>query len=292
MVQFRIECTLPFSAEHFWRIRDAPSFLAFVVQDGLLKDMRATEPIQEVDGWASRVQHYTPKDVDCPDMIRTFIGDTMFAVSDEQRWNARERPFHLHFFIRPTFLANLSRTFGELSLEQCGAQLDQPFSPEEQQLETSSAGSTSDPESGEENDEQTAVQSTSDYLDALSAEEKSVHVVSGETKVNIMTLGWFIERAIVHNLRKFYDKYPPTVIRFRKKLYNDFADGDTSVPISVVIDRFMESEQKLKEKTPGLEDVKENDGFSSSDSCDSLLLRDDEESFAEVALLPEYDQPN
>ncbi|KAI0564841.1 hypothetical protein FGB62_23g117 [Gracilaria domingensis] len=256
--------------------------------------MRATEPIQETDGWTSRVQHYTPKDVDCPDMIRAFIGDTMFAVSDEQRWNTAERPLHLHFFIRPSFLSNLSRTFGELSLQQCGADTEdeQALSSEVQQLETSSAGSTSDPDCCEDDDPQPAEESACAYVDSLSPDEKTLHIVSGETKVSILTLGWFIERAIVHNLRKFYEKYPATVVRFRKKLYDDFAQGDTSVPISVVIDRFLESENKLKEKLATLEDVKESDASSVSDSTDSMELKEDVLNFAQATVLPESAHPN
>ncbi|PXF40490.1 hypothetical protein BWQ96_09813 [Gracilariopsis chorda] len=304
MVRFQIECTLPFPAADFWRIRDAPSFLSFIVQDGLLKEMRATEPVEEPDGWYSRVQQYTPADVDCPDMIRAFVGDTMFAVSDEQRWNSDERPCHLHFFIRPSFLSGLSRTYGELSIEQM---YTEPPSDEDIREETlddqseqdaehdiepnlsqdmSSADSSTDVDCSDESDVELSEQTPDEFLEALPAEEKSLHVVTGETRVSILTLGWFIERAIVHNLRKFYEKYPPSVIRFRKKLYDDFAQGDTNVPVSVVIDRFLESEKKLKEKLSAVEESAESDELALSDSSDSVELKDID-TYGQAVILPE-----
>lgn len=310
MVRFQIECTLPFPASDFWRIRDAPSFLSFIVQDGLLKEMRATEPVHEPDGWHSRVQQYTPANVDCPDMIRAFVGDTMFAVSDEQRWNSIERPCHLHFFIRPSFLSGLSRTYGELSIEQLSPeassdeqipeepqsdqQAERDIEPNLSQDMSSAASSTdadcSDVDCSDESDVELSEKTADEYLEALPAEEKSLHVVTGETRVSILTLGWFIERAIVHNLRKFYEKYPSTVIRFRKKLYDDFAQGDTTVPISVVIDRFLESENKLKQKLSSAEGSAESDALSLSDTSDSVELKD-VDSYGQVVGLPEIVDP-
>lgn len=83
-------------------------------------------------------------------------------------------------------------------------------------------------------------------LALLDPADKSLHVVSGDTRVSILTLGWFIERAIVHNLRMFYKIYPATVTRFRQKLYKEFAAGDNSVPCSVVVDRFLAREDALE----------------------------------------------
>lgn len=86
-------------------------------------------------------------------------------------------------------------------------------------------------------------------LSAIPSAEKLRHVVLGETRVSIPTLGWLIERAIVHNLRNFYNDYPATVTRFRQKLYRQFAGGDKSVPCSVVVDRFLENEAKCLDQS-------------------------------------------
>lgn len=264
MVRFRIACTLPFPRDEFWRIRDAPSFFEFIVQDGLLKELKATDPQQDQDGWSTRTQYYCPANVDCPNMLRAVVGDTLFEVSDEQRWNDKERPCHLHFTIKPSFLSELSRTYGELSIESLpdsGRDVDNSHITTPQQstveieTETGSSDGATDPDVSDASDssDMEISESPEEYIDRLPSADKSQHIVSGETKVGIPTLGWFVERAIVHNLRVFYRNYPSTIARFRQKLYREFADNDENVPVSDVVDRFLESERKAHvDSSPGL----------------------------------------
>ena len=251
MVRFDIECVLPFSPSLFWRIRDTPTFFKFVINDGLLKKLTATVPQLEDDGSLSRVQTYCPARVDCPEMIRSLIGDTMFEVSDHQRWNPTKRPNHLNFYIKPTFLSSVSKTFGELCVEQFeGGDAIVDENDVENESNDGSASTDMDPESSnasEGSDMESSPESIADYIDTLPANEKCRHCITGETRVSILTLGWFVERAIVHNLRSFYRDYPATIARFHKKLYAEFADGDYSVPVNKVVDRYMETQKPLME---------------------------------------------
>lgn len=277
MVRFSIECTLPFPAEDFWRIRDAPSFLRFIVADGLLKNMTASEPEQELDGWLKRVQHYCPARVDCPNIIRGLVGDTMFEVADHQRWNDDLHPLSLSFSIRPSFLAALSSTHGDLSVKpfvcdppaESESTMDEDNSNEHDIENNHPAVSLNPPHSPNSDADEDTDPVESDTgssvgdaasppsvllddpvlaIDALPAPDKSVHLVEGVTRVRILTLGWFVERAIVHNLRQFYTEYPSTILRFRHSLYDQFAAGDHSVPISLVVDRFLQAEAELIER--------------------------------------------
>lgn len=342
MVRFNIECTVAFPQREFWRIRDSPSFIRFIVEDGILKRMTTTEPVVEADGWLSRTQVYCPAHVDCPDFIRPLVGDTMFEVSDFQRWKEEVKPYNLSFVIRPTFLTSLSNTRGELSIEKfpgdnsteadsktpaystnanfkttpvhhnsdndndnasadgsadsvrltadgITSEVDsedsncQDLEPQKccdklsdddvelpsrrakccstrsrsaddlvSEIDSASVDSvnSTDRESDhadscDDEDDAAVKTDPNAYIDRLPPSDKSIHRVVGHTRVRILTLGWFVERAIVHNLRQFYKSYPATVLRFRRKLYREFARGDSSVPVSVVVDRFLQHEAKI-----------------------------------------------
>lgn len=288
MVRFDIQCPLAFPAEQFWRIRDTQGFLDFIVMDGLLKKIQVTTPEQQPDGQMTRLQHYCPTNVQCPDIIRAVVGDTMFAVADEQRWIEDERPYKIDFFIRPSFLTNISRTFGELTIqpfpqpssnqtteeEYNNNIMDQSSNQQSQtdtQMKTSLLDSTDTDSDTQDrvspantNPNPSEASDTSDssdvepdsididtYIENLPYNEKSLHTVKGTTKVSILTLGWFVERAIVHNLKLFYESYPHTIARFRQKLYKEFGEDNTKIPIEVIVDRYLqkEAEKKKEEET-------------------------------------------
>lgn len=251
MVRFDIECTLPFPAAQFWLIRDTPSFLEFIVEDGLLKKLDATAPVKEEDGHFSRIQYYSPARVDCPDMIRAVIGDTMFDVADHQRWNPTERPQHLSFNIKPSFLSGVSRTYGELCVNSVPTPSEEQNLTDESDLVDDSNSTDTEPDSGngsDSSDMEGSIASPFDYIDALPAKDKCLHNLTGETRVGILTVGWFIERAIVHNLRNFYRDYPATIARFHQKLYAEYADADYSVSVHDVVERYMKTQQPLIQK--------------------------------------------
>lgn len=370
MVRFNLDCHLAFPATDFWRIRCSPSFLRFIVADGMLKSITATEEEVDEEGWSTREQTYCPMKVDCPDFIRGIVGDTLFKVNDAHRWKDSLKPCHLSFQIQPSFLSALSTTRGELSVkpfptvepdktpeeDSCVPTVsshdtlpepsDQPEddtashsdlsehddstptiadkpdhkedvskTPAEKTEElppamgtkkkrTSEAGSEiesagaetetdneQDTDSSDDDDTVASDASAMAALDRLPAEDKSVFNVVGQTRVRILTLGWFVERAIVHNMRLFYKDYPATVYRFRCKLYRRFADGDTSVPISVVVDRLLqwEADQAEEERVRqvALKAAKEQE-----EQVQSSSIEDNVSSSSSTGSLPSIDLPN
>eukprot|EP00177_Eucheuma_denticulatum_P001965 GFKZ01003515.1.p2 GENE.GFKZ01003515.1~~GFKZ01003515.1.p2 ORF type:complete len:328 (-),score=34.64 GFKZ01003515.1:2483-3466(-) len=312
MVRFHFEIVLPFSRDDFWRLRASPSFLNFIVADGLMKEMSTTPGDIDHEGYSTRIQTYCPVKVDCPPLVRNVVGDTMFAVQDYQRWNDHLEPYRQQFSIRPSFLSGVFKSYGILRLENfqdssypiadassnrhgpedphlarvlCDADscdraasstpMDDATCPESETVSEehlSSAGASTDAESSDSGDQSDGsdVDVLDDSLDshailaAMPPSEKCRHIVDGDTRVSILTLGWFVERSIVHNLRIFYKLYPATVIRFRRKLYKDLAGGDESVPCSVLVDRLLASEKDLEE-TSRQTDVEEPSDLASDE---------------------------
>jgi hypothetical protein len=222
MVRFEVSCTLPFSRRDFWRLRATPTFMSYIVRDGLLRTFTSTPATSQPDGSSTRQQSYVPANVDCPAVVRAVVGDTAFGVTDTQRWNDDERLYVQEFTIRPSFLSALSRTEGTLALEVVPAVVE-----DDEDGDGSGASTEGDGE-----------------LDEDCGAEQCAHVVRGEVRVSILTVGWFVERAIAHNLRLFYDDYPKTVGRFRRFIVEEYANGDESVPISVVVDRVLAADAK------------------------------------------------
>lgn len=281
----------------------------------MLKDITVSAPVEDEDGWSTRELVYSPMKVDCPEFIRAIVGDTMFVVTDIQRWNDNIRPCHLSFQIRPSFLTSLSQTNGELLLEafpvtdkeapqderrdstlssddddaaiakshynnannnasnkHLPEESDKSHMPEETGSEIESAGPDTETENetiDSSDDDETTDASTTTGLGRLPPEDKSIFRVMGQTKVRILTLGWFVERAIVHNMRLFYRDYPTAVYAFRQKLYRDFADNDQSVPISEVVDRLLQSEAEQTEVDGSLEqDLRDGCDVDCADACE------------------------
>ncbi|CDF38127.1 unnamed protein product [Chondrus crispus] len=149
---------------------------------------------------------------------------------------------------------------------------------------SSSAGSTTDPDgsdNGEASDTSDCEQNEpTSLISSLPAEERCVHVVSGETRVSILTVGWFVERAIVHNLKNFYAMYPASVMRFRQKLYAEFAEGDESVNCSVVVDRLLERD--LQERRRMEMKARANEWKKEDDNVSDLELQSEDEDWDDV----------
>lgn len=268
-MKFLVECELPLSARDMWRVRATAGFRRHVVEDGLLKRLDSSAEKKGDDGWMSRTQRYVPAKVDFPDFLRTVIGDAMFDVTDEQRFNDEERAFCQEFRIRPTMFGALSTTTGELTLRPVdapetevahdgsdvsseagtdGTDCDSKNADEAENANAKEELSVSDPKHEEEKEEPTTKPSE---FASLPITERCIHCVEGDTKVNVPTVGWLVERSIVANLRLFYSLYPGCLARFRQKLYDQFASGDSTVPCSVVIDRFLKNEEETESVSDG-----------------------------------------
>lgn len=283
MVRFEVACELPFGQRDYWRIRATPTFLQFIVEDGLLRTMQTTPVVVAPDGTASREQFSVPGKVDCPAVVRAVVGDTLFGVTDCQSWNDEQAPYVQQFKIRPSFLASVSRTSGTLHVEQLPASNDNNELTRRIQstcdgrsitIEASTAeNEAQDADKSNPNDLSAALsttaqrdveaikpESTSSDKDELAwtrelpSSERCLHIVRGETRVSIITVGWFVERAIAHNLRLFYDSYPATVARFRQKLVERYADGNPLVPLSEIVDRYLADEVTTTPSLDGSDD--------------------------------------
>lgn len=284
MVRFEVACDLPFSREDFWRIRTTPTFLRFIVTDGLLKKINATRIAVDEDGWSSREQSYIPTNVDCPAVVRSVVGNTLFGVTDMQRWNDEQEPFVQQFNIRPTFLSGISKTSGRLTLEpsqdkptltsthdndsqaEDGSSVTDSNDGGDRDIDTGSASESEDAGRADDSEQpeqetqdpnssvtpqetDTSPSSTTDQVTAdlmmkkLPPSEKCRHTVRGEVRVSILTVGWFVERSIVHNLRLFYKDYPDTIARFRDLLIAKYADAEPDRPMADIINAYMLDEE-------------------------------------------------
>jgi len=250
-MDFSISCELPLSARDMWRIRAS-----------------AGSKGPDEDGYHKRTQRYVPTKVDCPDFLRRIIGDALFDVTDEQKWNEDDPdvPYCQHFSIRPTHLANFCVTTGQLKLASVPAD-DNPNN-----------GNNTDDNLDDVTDdecESDVSQSSSDgdasplsLFSYVPPHERCTHVVEGTTKVNLPAAGWAVERAIIHNLRVFYEIYPTAVGNFRKKLYEKFSNGNHNLSISEVIDRFLKHEEEtesLSDETSSSASVDDNDMAASGE---------------------------
>jgi len=101
-----------------------PSFLDFLVLDGCLKRISATDAIKDDEGYSRRVRTYVPKTVEASEMLMKVVGDSMLEVHDHQKWKFEEKPYWIEFEIRPTFLREFIRTKGDLVLEEVNSHVE------------------------------------------------------------------------------------------------------------------------------------------------------------------------
>lgn len=262
MVTFRIECELVFPRREFWLLRASRGFLDFVVEDGMLKKMQAEQVRDEGGGWWQREFVYIPSKIDVSPIVRAVIGDGIFEVHDTQRWSP-ERPFRLYFKTHPTILSGLVTTNGETELFEIG-DTGSSIGGASSGDDTSEDGTEQDVKANRgsnlegENDHPKSASSgpaaacqDPDIHEKVPVSERCIHVISGEVRVALFSVGWFVEKAIVHNLKVFYRDYPKTVARFRQKLVNEYADGDVTVPISKVVKRYLIAEEEREERRTG-----------------------------------------
>ncbi|OSX75802.1 hypothetical protein BU14_0219s0002 [Porphyra umbilicalis] len=128
-----------------------------------------------------------------PDFVRSLVGPTLFEVTDEQVWDAAPgAPPVQSFRITPSFLTQLSTTYGVLSVRPAAAEPgsggDAPPLPADVAARPTIGGA---PVSW------------------------CTHTIDGTARVRLVGVGGFVERSILHNLRLFYHEYPATIDRFR-----------------------------------------------------------------------------
>lgn len=280
MVNFSVSCVLPLRADLFWRIRACPAFLAFLTSDGILAEIGVTRPAGPSDrgpSWRTRHVSYLPANVDVPRAVRALVGDAGFRVTDVQVWEERGDAavaaeseaaegdeqhgvgeWVQEFRIRPGFLPGVTKTEGTLCVRECGASVgSSAFSDDASESDGCDGYDGGESSESSESSESVSEDSSVAESDGRSRGEDDrdccEHVVTGEARVLVPTLGWFVERAIVHNLRAFYVKYPETVGRFREWMVEKYgADG---AGMDEVVDRMLAAEGE-EEVTEGVIEVR------------------------------------
>lgn len=121
VVDINITTVLPIARDVLWRARSSAPFMSFLVQDGALNRMDASEENKDSDASSasarSRVQTYVPKTVEIPAVVKSFFDDTYLEVQDTQRWDDVKSPYEQSFSISPGVLAEYVRMNGVLRLE-------------------------------------------------------------------------------------------------------------------------------------------------------------------------------
>lgn len=184
---FSVEVKLSIPADVLWRVRASKQFMSFLVSQGALNRMDASLPrtLPASRTAYSRVQTYVPAEVSIPDMIKPIIDDSYIEITDTQTWDDVEKPLEQTFQIQPSFLPNLVKSNGRLSVK-----------PLESDLANNEADGSS-----------------------------CLHTVSGECSVSVPLIGWYAEQAIIDNMRNFYDSYPDHVSNFVNMVVNRWGNG-------------------------------------------------------------------
>ncbi|KAA8497043.1 hypothetical protein FVE85_0772 [Porphyridium purpureum] len=228
-LEFRVECVLNWAREDYWKIMSFGGFLDFLVKDGCLKRISATEPeFHDDEQVFRRIRTYVPRHVEAPDMVMRVIGDSMLEVHDHQRWNQATKPFHVDFEIRPTFLREFIETKGYLSL---GAYEIPTAEPDAAVVDVAEPGANEEagplaPEGTEEDrlqpdtaqedvPEKEAGGAQTTTSSAGSSPPATMHTVSGVCQVNMFYVGYYLEQAVKQNMVKFYHMYPQHCANFK-----------------------------------------------------------------------------
>jgi len=245
VLRFRVECELNWRREDFWRVMSHPAFLQFLVEDGCLKRITATEAEYHApDDVFRRVRTYVPKTVEASEMLLRVVGDSLLEVHDHQAWNHAREPFVVAYDIRPTFLREFIETKGLLMLfaspDEAAEQLD-ASELDLAQAAASTAATAAKPVQVEAKQASKANGSTkgnpngavgaadigetggdgSEGLKAAAEEcagggDGMVHVVTGACSVKMFYVGQFLEQAVRNNMLTFYRHYPRHCAAFKR----------------------------------------------------------------------------
>lgn len=176
---FSVSVSLNIPHDLLWRVRASKSFMRFLVSNGALNKMDATEA-QYVDAsetLRTRTQTYVPAEISIPEIVRPLFDDSHIEVRDIQTWD-ETAPYVQTFDIKPGIMADIVKSTGRLTLEAYG--------------------------------------------------EKGTHcmqTIAGECDVGIPLLGWYVEQAIIANMKSFYKEYGRHVDSFVSMVVQKYGDG-------------------------------------------------------------------
>lgn len=162
----------------------------------------------------TRVQTYVPATVEIPDIVKPVFDDSYIEITDTQTWDDTT-PLRQSFSIRPGVLADFVKSEGQVVMEALsdgGAVIN---------------GEGKDAKRGD-----------------LRGVDGCLHVLSGECRVSIPFVGWYVEQAIVANMTTFYDAYPKHVKAFVDLVVKRWGDGSVE-SLRDAVDRMLAEEKEL-----------------------------------------------
>ena len=105
-IEFTITCVLVLSAADMWHIRASARFRRHLVQERRLQKLDCTSLTPNKGRYWKPKQRYIPTKVECSNFLHSIIDNTLFDVTDEQRWNDETEPLHQRFLTWSTHLSS------------------------------------------------------------------------------------------------------------------------------------------------------------------------------------------
>lgn len=159
----------------------------------------------------TRVQKYVPADIVIPDIVKPVFDDSYIEISDTQTWHKTTPQNGIHcqtFEIKPSVMADIVTSSGKLVVK---------------------------PGCANDSDAENKPQSS----------ESCVHTLTGECRVAVPFLGWYVEQAIIGNMQTFYKQYPGYIQRFVEMVVNRWGNGHPS-SLRRAVDKML-AEEKASE---------------------------------------------
>lgn len=214
---FKFTVKLNISRRLLWRIRATKTFMNFLVSDGALNRMDATVAKTPSDTKSTtmrtRKQTYVPGNVAIPDIIKPIIDDSYIEITDSQTWD-EAIPYVQKSVVHPTILGDVITTTATLTMA-----LD------------NDCVANGDVIDGDVEDKEQI--------------QSCLHTLSGNVTVSIPFLGYYVEQAVVSNMKQFYSTYADHVANFVEMTVKKYGDGTRS-SLPQAIDRLL-AEEKTRE---------------------------------------------
>lgn len=204
---FKFTVKLNISRRLLWRIRATKTFMNFLVSDGALNRMDATAAKTPSDTKSAtmrtRKQTYVPANVAIPDIIKPIIDDSYIEITDCQTWD-ETTPYVQESVVHPTILGDVITTTATLTMA-----LDDDIDGEAEDKEQN---------------------------------QSCLHTLSGNVTVSIPFLGYYVEQAVVSNMKQFYSTYADHVANFVEMAVKKYGDGNSS-SLPQAVDRLLAEEK-------------------------------------------------
>lgn len=229
---FEFTVSLDVPRELMWQVRASKTFMQFLVNKGALGRMEATAVTTQEDApsptMKTRRQTYVPGDITIPDIIKPLMDDSYIEVSDKQTWDEAV-PYVQNSTIHPVILGDVICTTACLSLH---VDKSHQFRDDDDVVvddEVVDCPTSDDDASVDE---------------AVVVERACLHTLTGSVAVSIPFLGYFVEQAVVTNMKQFYSEYSTHVHAFFDMAMHKYGDG-TRESLPSAIERIVLEDAKL-----------------------------------------------